>query len=284
MSTRKSINVVKNILLYVMITSLLCIIAIPLLYTFFGSFKTTKEILTGNGGLLPQSFRFDNYVEAWKLADFATYTWNSVYYSIIIVIGNIITSTMGGYVFARAHFKGKKAVFAILTATMFVSLGSIGIYPTLNIAKFLHINKSLLGVIIINIFGVHITNVYIVRGFVESLPKELDEAAKIDGCGFFGIFVRIIFPLLKPAIATIAIMGFRNAWNDYLLPMVFTMANPKNATLPVGLVALKGQSDAATAWNLILAGAVISILPIVIVYVSFNKYFMNGVAAGAVKG
>lgn len=281
---KKHAHGLGKLLRFVLLSMILGIILLPLIYVFFGSFKTTQEILTGKGRLLPETFIFDNYVQAWEMADFKTYTWNSVYYAFFVVVANIITSTMGGYVFARGNFPGKKLVFSILTSTMFICLGTISIYPTLQIAKAIHISNSLWGVIIVRIFGINVSYMYITRGFVNSIPKELDESAKMDGCGFFQNYVRIIFPLLKPAVASIGILSFRSAWNDYLLPMVFTMANTKNATISVGLVALKGQSDAAASWNLILAGAMISIVPIILVYLIFNRYFTSGITSGAVKG
>lgn len=281
---KKHTHGLGKLLRFVLLSMILGIILLPLIYVFFGSFKTTQEILTGKGRLLPETFIFDNYVQAWEMADFKTYTWNSVYYAFFVVVANIITSTMGGYVFARGNFPGKKLVFSILTSTMFICLGTISIYPTLQIAKAIHISNSLWGVIIVRIFGINVSYMYITRGFVNSIPKELDESAKMDGCGFFQNYVRIIFPLLKPAVASIGILSFRSAWNDYLLPMVFTMANTKNATISVGLVALKGQSDAAASWNLILAGAMISIVPIILVYLIFNRYFTSGITSGAVKG
>ena len=133
-------------------------------------------------------------------------------------------------------------------------------------------------------FGIKITNVFLVRGFINSLPKALDEAAAIDGCSYIGIFFRIILPLLKPIMATIGIFAFTSAWNDYLMPMIVTLANPAQRTLPVGMIELKGNSNAAAAWNLILAGGMISAIPMVIVYLIFNRFFIKGLAAGAVKG
>lgn len=284
MTRKKSVSIMRNTLRYLTLSGILAVILLPVVYVFFGSFKTTQEILAGKGGLLPERFIIENYIQAWEMADFKTYTWNSLYYSFFVVIANVMTSTMGGYVFARGNFPGKKLVFGILTSTMFICMGTISIYPTLQVAKAMHISNSLWGVIIVRIFGINVSYMYITKGFVNTIPKELDESAKIDGCGFFQNYVRVIFPLLKPVVASIAILSFRSAWNDYLLPMVFTMANTKNATLSVGLVALKGQSDAAASWNLILAGAMISIVPIVIVYLIFNRYFTSGITAGAVKG
>lgn len=125
---------------------------------------------------------------------------------------------------------------------------------------------------------------YLVRGFVNSLPKELDEAAEVDGCSFFRTFFSVYFPIMKPIIATIAIFSFGRAWNDYLMPMVVTISNPDQQTLAVGLASLKSSTDAAASWNIIMAGTMISAIPMLVVYIFFNKYFISGLAAGAVKG
>lgn len=279
-------KLIKNalkILNYIFLTAILVITIAPLVYVFFASFKTNMEILTSTK-LLPEQFSLQNYKDAWQLADFSRYTWNSTYMTIAIVIGVLINSSMGGYVFSRGEFPGKKFLFTLFTSTMFISLGSITLYPLLDIAKVLNLNTSLWGVIIIQIFGLHIANIYIVRGFINGIPKELDEAAKIDGCSFFGIFWRVIFPLMKPILATIGLLTFRAAWNDYLMPMIFTISNPKQRPLTVGVVALQSTGEAASSWNLMLAGTMISIVPMLLAYLFFNRYFIAGMTSGAVKG
>jgi len=150
--------------------------------------------------------------------------------------------------------------------------------------KAFHLNKSLWGVIIIRVFGMNITNLFIARGFISSIPRELDEAAKIDGCSFDAIYYRIIFPLCKPLIATVGILSFRSAWNDYMLPMVFTMTDTGRMPLVVGIMHLKSSGDAASSWNLMLAGTAISLIPMIIIYIMFNRYFISGMTTGAVKG
>ncbi len=255
----------------------------PVLYTFLGSFKPTAEILLGGINIFPKEFSLENYKDAWVIADFKTYTFNSIYYSAAVVVITIFTSCMGGYVFANGHFAGQKIVFAVFTSTMFIALGSASLYPTLKIARFLHLNNSIWGVVVIRAFGLNVANVYLVRSFVKTLPNGILEAGRIDGCGFFGNFIRIVLPLLKPMIATLAILSFQGAWNDYLLPMVFTMSNPKQAPLAVGLANLKNSSAGATNWGIIFAGACFCMVPILIVYCIFNKYFVEGITAGAVK-
>ena len=282
---KKSVkNIIPTILTYSFLIIMLLLTIYPILYVFFSSFKTNQEILTSGTRLLPQKFSLENFKQAWGLANFKQYTWNSTYMTFFIIVGTLVNSTMGGYVFARGRFPGKNILFALFTGTMFISLGSITLFPLMDIAKVFHLNNSIWGVIIIKVFGLHVTNVYLVKSFIESIPGEIDEAAKIDGCSFFGIFYHIIAPLLKPVIATVGLLTFRAAWNDYLMPMVFTLGNTKQTPLVVGVVALKNSSDAATSWNLMLAGTMLSLIPILATYLFLNRYFISGLTSGSVKG
>ncbi len=271
-------------MVYVFLTVILILTVTPLVYVFFASFKTNQEILVSGSKLLPEKFSLQNYRDAWVLADFKKYTWNSVYMTVMIMIGVLFNSSMGGYVFARGRFPGKNMIFAVFTGTMFVSLGSITLFPLLEIAKLMYLHTSLWGVIIIQIFGLHIANLFLVRGYINSIPIELDEAAKIDGCSFFGIFWHIMLPLMKPIIATIGLITFRGAWNNYLMPMVFTLSVPDQRPLTVGVVALKNTGEAASSWNLMLAGTMLSIVPMLVAYLFLNRYFVSGITSGAVKG
>jgi len=256
----------------------------PIFYTLMGSGRTTQDLLANPGSIIPETFVFENFVEAWNLANFARFTGNSVFLSFFIVLGTIITSTVAAYVFERGKFWGKEILFALVLSSMFVSLGSLTLFPILRIAQFFNINQSLWGVIIIRVLGLNVANLFISRGYIATISKELDEAAKMDGCSFFKTFVYIIFPLLKPLIATIGILTFRSAWNDFMLPMVFTMANPDRMPLVVGVVNLRNMGESAANWSLMLAGTAISIIPMIIVFLLFNKQFINGLTEGSVKG
>lgn len=273
-----------NALIYLVLSIIFIITVFPVFYTFMGSFKSNMELLTKGNNVIPSKFVLDNYKQAWQLANFEQFTFNSLFLSFFIVVGTIFTSTIAGYVFERGHFKGKNLIFAMVISSMFVSLGSLTLYPQLMIAKVFGINKSLWGVIIIRVLGMNVTNLFVTRSYIRTLSVEIDESAKVDGCTFFKIYRSIIFPLLKPLIATLAILEFRFAWNDYLMPMVFTLSNPKRMPLVVGIMNLKGSGAAASSWNLMLAGTSIAIIPMIIVYAIFNRYFIQGLTAGAVKG
>jgi multiple sugar transport system permease protein len=145
-------------------------------------------------------------------------------------------------------------------------------------------NKSLISVILISAGGGQATYLFLSRGFVNALPMELDEAAKIDGCTFFQIYRLVILPLLKPVMATIALLSFRQGWNEYILPLVFTMTNENLRPLTVGVNMLKNAGDGAAAWDIMFAGASIAIIPMLVIYCIFSRNFMSGMTAGAVKG
>ncbi len=277
---------VLNVLFYIVMITILILVLFPIIYTFLASFKSNAEILVNPGRVFPEHFTLENYKIAWNSEDFDVkrLVWNSTYYTAICVCMGILKSSMAGYVFARAEFPGKKIMFAAFSALLFIKLGSITVYPLFNILNKIHLNKSLFGLIVVKVFGVPVVYIYLVKSFVTALPRELDEAAKIDGCSFAGTFFRVIAPLLKPVMATIGILSFKNTWNEYLMPTIFTLGNPSQRTLIAGVVALKSTGNAASSWNLMLAGSVIALVPVLLVYTFANRFFVTGLASGAVKG
>ena len=275
---------ISNTAIYLVLSILFIFAMFPVFYTFMGSFKSNQELLAGGSNIIPKVFVLENYTTAWRLGNFQQYTFNSIFMSTFIVIGSIITNTTAGYVFERGEFKYKNILFILVISSMFVSLGSLTLYPTLMIARAMGINRTLWGVIVIRVLGLNVTNLFISRGYIQTISREIDEAAKIDGCSFFTIYRSIILPLCKPLIATIGILEFRASWNDYLLPLVFTLSNPDRMPLVVGVINLKTTGEAASSWNLMLAGASLSMIPMIIIYIIFNRYFIEGLTSGAVKG
>ncbi len=284
MKREKMMKSFSKAFIYIILILITIFALFPVVYTILGSFKGNMELLAEGNRLFPRKFVMDNYEQAWEMANFQKYTINSLFMSGTIVLGTIFTTTIAGYVFERGKFPMKNLLFTLVVSSMFVSLGSLTLYPTFVIAKVFGINKTLWGVIIIRVFGLNVTNLFITRSYIRSLSREIDEAAKVDGCSFFGIYWRIIFPLLKPLIATIAILEFRHSWNDYLMPMVFTLSNPDRMPLIVGIMNLKSSGEAASSWNLMLAGSSIALIPMIVVYLMFNRFFIEGLTAGSVKG
>ncbi|MGG6310204.1 carbohydrate ABC transporter permease [Paenibacillus macerans] len=253
----------------------------PILMTILGSLKTGAEMMSG-GDLLPKEWQFRNYVEAWNQTNFAGYTWNSMFLSVMSTVGTLLVAAMAAYVVDRRDFPGKALYVGIQASTMFISVGAIVLRPQFDLMVKLHLNTSLWGVILI-LISAHSSTFFILQGFYKSIPRELDEAAMVDGSGFIRTFFKIILPLLTPGLGVAGLFAFRHAWNEYILPLVFTMTNPQLQTLTVGLANLRYGSSAAMQIHLMMAGACLSILPMLAVYILANKTFIQ-VTAGSVKG
>ncbi len=271
-------------LILIFMTLLALLTLYPVVYVVLGAFKENKELLVGGAGILPAKWIIQNFISAWQEADFAIYTINSVYLAVSITIGSLFVSSMAGYVFARKEFPGKKLLFGMFIAFMFINVGSITLRPLFELAIKLKMNTSLFSVVLISVGAGQATNIFLVRGYMNTIPTELDDAAKIDGCTFFQTFYRVILPILRPILATITLLSFRGGWNEYILPLVFTMTNNAKRPLTVGVTMLKNSGDGAAAWNIMFAGATISIIPILLIYIFTSKHFINGLTEGAIKG
>ena len=271
-------------LLWLLLVFISVLVIFPVLYIILGSFKQNQELLVGGSNIFPQVWITQNYVDAWTQANFAVYTKNSLLLSVGVMIISLFVSSMAGYVFSRKTFRGKELIYGIFTAFMFINVGSVSLRPLYELATNLKINTSLWPVVLFSAGGGQATYIFLCRGYVNSVPKELDEAARIDGCSFFQTYYKVIIPMLKPVMATIAILSFRQGWNEYIMPRVFTMTNDSLRPLTVGVNMLKNAGDGAAAWNIMFAGATIAIIPILVVFICFSRYFMGGLTSGAVKG
>ena len=271
-------------LLWILLAFVTVMVIFPVAYVILGSFKENQELLLGGSNIFPQHWIVQNYVDAWEQANFAVYTKNSLILSVGVMVLSLIISSMAGYVFSRKTFWGKEIIYGIFTAFMFINVGSVSLRPLYELAVGINIHTSLWPAVLFSAGGGQATYIFLCRGYVNSVPKELDEAARIDGCSFFQTYYQIIMPMLKPVLATIAILSFRQGWNEYIMPRVFTMTNDNLRPLTVGVNMLKNAGDGAAAWNIMFAGATIAIIPILIVFICFSRYFMGGLTAGAVKG
>ncbi len=282
----KKRKIIADSFTYIVLIVVALITIIPILYTVFSSFKSNMEIMTNPGSIFPHKPTLENYKQAWNsdFLDVGRMTLNSIIYTVICMTVHCFIASTAAYVFARGEFRFKKTLFALFSSLMFINLGTITVYPLFDILKPIHLNQSLWGLIVVKCFSIPIVHIYLIRSYIETISPEIDEAATIDGCSFIGIFFRIMVPIIKPIIATVALLAFQGSWNEYLLPAIFTMTRPEQKTLIVGLMALKNSDGAATSWNLMLAGSTIAMLPVLIAYAVANKYFIAGITAGAVKG
>lgn len=275
---------VSSVIIYIFILAMAFVALFPVIYILLASFKTNQEIMVGGVKLIPSTWQVGNYVRAWKMGNFGLYTWNSLYMCFFIVIGSIATATVEGYVFSRGTTKFTKFVYGMVMASLFISIGTLSLFPQLGIIRALKLNGTLWGVVLIMVFGMNVTQVFLSTSFFNQIPKEIDEAARIDGCNFFSIFLHIIAPLTKPLVATIGLISFRAAWSNYLMPYIFTIGRQRNIPLVVAVINLKSSGEAASSWDLALAGISISLVPMMLVYLFLNRFFISGMTEGALKG
>ncbi len=277
-----AVGLVGKILKWLFV-GIMCIFTLyPVVYTLLGSFKTNAELTLG-GSILPEKWQFENYVYAFQQLDFGLYTLNSVVLALLTVVFTVVTASMAAYVIARREFPGKKLLTTGYLLSMFISVGSVALYPLYRLLNAIGFTNSMVGLALL-LTGGQAANIFMISGFVRNVPKELDEAATIDGAGTFRIFWQIIVPAIKPILGVIALFAFRTAWNEFVTAQVFTMSNPGLKTLSVAVANLRYSANAAAEWHIMTAGASIALLPILIVYLLANRQFITGLTAGAVKG
>jgi len=281
----KLYRVAVRALLYMIVTVASVIALFPIAYVFMASFKTTQELLAGGTRLLPRDFTFENYVNAWQAANFSRYTLNSLLYAGIVTVLTVLFATMMGYVFQRKSFPGKRFMLGSFYFSMFVA-GAVTIYPVFIIVVQAELHRSLLGLILATLGGSSILTTFLVIGYLKGIPKELDESAIIDGCGTFGVYAKVIFPIITPVVGVVTLITFQSTWNSYMLPLALTLTVPDNRPLSVGVTSLAYVSgpQGGTQWDLLIAGTCMSIIPIAIVYLWANRFFIGGITAGALKG
>ena len=287
----KNISTAGKVIIYALLVIIAVIVMIPLAYTISASFKTNSEIMTGGINLIPRQFTLEGYKEVWNMSGktlkdkvtFADYAWNSVKICTLTTILSVVSTSMASYCFNRGDFPGRKFLYGFFLASMFIAAGAITMYPQLQITSKLGMNNWW-GVAIIESVGLSASNLFLTIGYLRTIPKELDESAKIDGCSFFGIYLRIIMPLSLPILGTLALLQFKGSWNSFLMPRLMLASDPTQSTLVVAVYNLAKGKGAATAYNIMMAGSVLSILPIMIVFVFMNRAFIEGITQGAVKG
>lgn len=252
----------------------------PFVWMVSSSFKTDAEYFNNGLALLPERFRWDNYVRAWETANFSQYFQNSVVLTASTVAIVVMLCALTGYALGRVSFFGRKIFVVAISSTLFIPKG-FTIIPIYLLIKELGLLNSMPGVILAESGGAHVLFILLFMAHFAKLPKDLEESAEMDGCGFVRTFWSIMLPLSKPIIATVVVMQMMWTWNSFLTPLIFTLNNPDLRTLSVGMFAFVGEHYSDNTG--LAAAAAISIVPIVAVFVALQKYFVEGVA-GAVKG
>ena len=269
----------REVVTTILLTPLALIWVYPFLWMVSASLKTNDEIFRSGTKLLPNALEVENFQRAWVQANIGQYFINTV----IIAAGSVLlvltTTSMMGYVLGRYRFPGRRWVVGMFVATVFLPKGYT-IIPIADLIRDLGLNGTLTGIILAQSGGAHIIFILLFAGYFGQLPKELEEAAIVDGAGFLRVFLQIMLPLAKPVIATVVIMQLIASWNDFLLPLVLTLSTPELRTLSVGMYAFRGEYF--IDWSGMAAAATISIIPIILVFLAMQRYFIEGIA-GAVK-
>jgi raffinose/stachyose/melibiose transport system permease protein len=262
-----------------LVLALICLAWIyPFLWMVSAALKTNQEIFSGPG-LIPDRPQWANFRRAWVEAEIGRYFVNTAIVAVSTVTIVVVTTAMMGYVLGRYSFRGKRPIVALFLATVFIPEGYT-IIPIFELVNRLHLNNSLLGVILAESGGAHVLYILLFAGFFNQLARELEEAAVLDGAGFVRVFWEVMLPLAKPVVATTVILQFMGSWNSFFLPLVLTLSRPELRTLGVGMFAFQGEyfSD----WAGMAAAATISQVPIIAVFLLLQRYFVDGIA-GAVK-
>lgn len=252
---------------------------LPLVWMISASLQTNAEIY-GGVHLLPENPQWGNYTQAWDQSSFSDYFLNSVIYTVSVVAGTVAFASLSAYAFARMRFTGKRILYNAFLVFLFIPIPGTFIPLYLILAK-LGLLDTQLGYILPMINANLPVAMFILRAFFEQIPKELEEAAFIDGASRLQVFFRIAFPLASPAVATVVILTILGVWNEYILASV-VFSNQALLPLQVGLLAFQGSYF--SQYGLMMAATTITTLPIVIVYLLFQKNIIRGVMAGAVKG
>jgi multiple sugar transport system permease protein len=273
----KTLTIIKKSLIYILLVGGIIIMILPFIWMLSTSLKRAGATMVFPPKFIPNPLDFSNYVNIFKEFPMLVFLRNSVAVAILTTVGTLLVATMAGYAFGRMEFRGRDKLFLVYLATMMIP-SQVTMIPQFILLKNMGWLDSYQGLILPNIFGVFA--VFLMRQAFMGLPKELDESASLDGANHLRICFEILMPLIKPTLAILTIFTFMSSWNNYLWPLIIT-SDKNMATLPLGLAMLQGQY--ATNWNLVMAGVIISIVPILVVYLIAQKSFIQGMTMSGMK-
>lgn len=280
MITAKQKNRFVNLVLNLVYALIGALMLLPIYYLVVTTFKTPAEAAMSPLGL-PQHFTLDNYKNALGAMEYSRALKNNVLITGSAVILLLIFASMAAYVVARSDKKMFRRMYSVFMIGLIVPF-QIAIIPLYKIISGMHLMNTLPGVVIIDVFCINLPlSIFLFRGFINTVPKELEEAAYLDGCGIFETFWRIVFPLLKPIVSTVAILDALAVWNDFMTPLLFLQSPEKGVLLQE---VYKNVGPFSTNWTSFFPMLVLATLPLVVFYLIMQKSIIEGVVAGSVKG
>ena len=275
----KTKKIVLNTIIHLFLISVAITCLYPLLWMIVSSLKS-QDMIFKDISLIPHQFHFSNYILAWQEGGFGRNFLNSIFYTVAVVFGIVMISSMAAYAFSRLRFPGSKWLFIMFMAAMMIPIpGSfVALYVLLNK---LHLRNTPIGYILCMINVGLSTSIFLLKTFFDKMPKELEDAARIDGCSKFGLWFHVALPLAKPVLAVVVVFNALAVWNEYILALII-FDNRQFMPLQVALQTFQGEF--VTNYPLLMAGLTITALPIIIVYLLMQKYIIKGVTQGALVG
>lgn len=275
---------IRKFLAYAVLIGFALAFIYPFVLSSLTVFKTLPDIQANPVSLLPAP-EHGWTLEGVRALDRGSiriprWTFNSVVVTVAVVLGRVMLDSLAGYALARMRFLGRAAVFALVVSVLAIP-GIVLAIPRFIVMKELGILNSYAGLVLPLVFDAF--GIFLMKQFFEQLPADLEEAAVIDGASTFGVFWRVMLPIAAPGLIALTILSSQGAWNEFLHPLIAAPASPELRTLPVGLALLRGAFGEAQPWNTILAGAMITTIPMAVIFFTFQRYFVQGVAASGAK-
>lgn len=255
------------------------VVVYPLLLTISSSLKTTGQIFEEPLALIPTDPRFANYSEAWRQANFGTYFKNSLFVGVVSVALILFIGSMAAYVLARYQFRGNTLIYLLFLAGFMIPI-RLAIVPLFVLMRDLRLLDTLWSLVCVYVAGGMPFAIFLMVTFFRRIPRELEDAARVDGASAFGIYARIMVPLLRPVLATVGLFEFLHVWNDFFFPLIF-IRSESNRTIPLGISVFFGEYS--NDWGLLFAALSISLVPVIVLFLFMSKQFIAGLTAGAVK-
>ena len=269
---------VTRALIYGMLAVVTFLTLLPLAWMLSASLKLDKDVFTVPVQWIPRSPQWTNYLKIWEKINLGTYTANSFKLTVIVTLIQVATSSFAAYGFCKCRFKGRNALFLAYVATIAIPW-QVYMLPQFIEMRILHLTNTHIGYILMQSFTA--MGVFLMRQFYMSVPDDLLEAARIDGLNEYGIYFRIVLPLSKPVVATLTIFSFVQIWNDFMGPLIY-FSPDRLKTIQLGIRMFIGQY--ATEYGLIMAASVVALVPVVVVFLCFQRFFVQGVATSGLKG
>ena len=274
----KALKIIGKTCLYLILIAMALFTLIPFVWMILSSLKLDREVFSYPFRWLPEEFQWQNYTLIWQKVPMLTFFKNTAILAVVVTIIQTLTSSFASYAFAKLHFKGRDVLFLCYIATIAVPW-QVYMLPQFIMMRSFGLYDNLLSIVCLQAFSAF--GVFLMRQFYQSIPTELCEAARIDGLSEYGIWARIMLPLSKAAIATLVIFTFVTTWNDYMGPLIY-LSSDANKTIQVGL--RRFIQENTTEYHLIMAVSVVSLIPVAVVFLSLQKYFIEGIATSGLKG